>query len=184
MKKQFGSILAVSAIILGLVTILSVHYLKAPGTNTPQTVNRWASAVKISGLSELKKKSDTIVEVIGSDKTLEIDYKGTTSFVTTVEVADIIKGDKNLKEIKLIQMSDDVTPKNGEKLLMFLRKGVDNPDCYVPVGSGQGIYKVVKSNSKKSTSDEQVIEPQSLVNEDILKDLKGNYKDVKSKLVE
>lgn len=40
--------------------------------------------------------------------------------------------------------------KNNERLLMFLRKGIDNPDCYVPVGTSmKGIYRISENKTNR-----------------------------------
>lgn len=61
---------------------------------------------------------------------------------------------------------------------MFLKKGTDNKDCYIPVGGGQGIYKIIEN--KKTNN--RTLEAQSLYNENILNDLKGNYDDLRKSL--
>jgi len=177
-------------LLLGLGTVLLFRNLQCfePSLETESQANNNSSVKRISGLPELKNESDTIVEIVGTDKYKVIDYKGAQSIITTVKVLSVIKGDKNLKEAKIIQLYGEMTPKNGEKLLMFLRKGIDNPDCYVPIGSGQGIYKIVQSKTKDNSSNNSlnnmILEPQSMVNDDILKDLTGDFETIKKKLSE
>lgn len=190
MNKNKKGILAVSIFILALGTVFIRQNLKTSNSNIKTDVkpNISFSGKIISGLPELKSKADTIVEIIGTDNSKVFDYKGVSSTITTVTVTNVLKGDKKLNEINIIQLTGEITPENGQKLLLFLRKGIDNPDCYVPIGAGQGIYKIVQSKSKVNSLDSNlsnmVIEPQSIVNDDILKDLSGNYEDVKKKLSE
>ena len=190
MKKKVIVILSVFLLALGIVSLKQNFNTKTDTSKLQSTSTTKVSSIKLSGLSELKSKSEIIVEIIGTDKCKTIDYKGATSRVTTVKVTDVIKGDKKLNEINIIQMDGEVRPENGQKLVMFLRKGVDNPDCYVPIGSTQGIYKIVpakfntssKVNSANSTTGNMILEPVSVGNDDILKDLSGNYADIKNKL--
>jgi len=171
--------LAATAVILGLVTVLILPFYKAK--QQEKAYNRGKGSLEeIAGLAELKSDSDIIVEVLVTDKSKERDYKGLKAIITTLKVNHVIKGDKDIKEINILQLDWETIPKNGEKLLLFLTKGIDNPDCYIPIGAGQGIYKIVKSNS----NDKMVIEPHSLVNNKILKDLSGDYEEVKKKLAE
>ncbi|MBC8059074.1 MAG: hypothetical protein H7Y18_00205 [Clostridiaceae bacterium] len=192
MRKKL--IVLTSVIIIGLgIGLVKQNFNATTANSKSQTItNTEFTTLKLTGLSDLKNRTETIVKIIGTDKYKTIDYKGAPFIITTVKIVDVIKGDKKLNEINIIQHDGDVTPKNGETLLMFLRKGVDNPDCYIPIGLGQGIYKVVpaKSNTKSSvdslisTSDSMILEPQSIVNDDILKDLNGSYKDVRNRLAQ
>ncbi|MPQ44865.1 hypothetical protein [Clostridium tarantellae] len=135
-----------------------------------------ASYEEIPSLSVLKSNSDIIVEIIGTDIIENRDYKNVSVKISTVKILETIKGNIKENEIKILQDADlDITPKKDEKLLMFLKKGIDNKDCYIPVGGGQGIYKIIEN--KKTNN--RTLEAQSLYNENILKDLKGNYDDLK-----
>jgi len=150
-------------------------------TNKPKATYE-ASYPTIKGLDELKKESTTIVEVVGTDKYKIVDDKGIEGRVTTVKVTDVLKGDKNLTEINIIQaegMDTEVPPANGEKLLMFLRNGVPVGEfkmLYVPLGGTQGIYKIKVKDNKK------YFDYHCMKNSSILKELSGNYEDVKLKI--
>ncbi|WP_294188677.1 hypothetical protein [uncultured Clostridium sp.] len=72
---------------------------------------------------------------------------------------------------------------------MFLRKGIDNPDCYVPVGTSmQGIYRISENKTNRQSyslndSTTTILEPydSSFTNKNIMNDLSINYKNFKSK---
>lgn len=152
------------------------------------------SIKNIKNLTELKNAAKVIAEVEGTNKIEKINYKGLSCIVSTVRVKEIIKGDKSLKEIKVLQVENlDIPPQNGQRLLMFLSKEADefghedNPDCYGVVGAGQGIYILedagTGNNSITSSDDNITLKPQAIENKDILKELKnGSYKDIKNKL--
>jgi hypothetical protein len=180
-KKLVLSQSAASILICSIAFIVDKNY-NVQNKLTQATIKSptaEANYIKIPNLSELKKQSELIVEVIVTDKKEIRDYKGIPITITIANVKEVLRGNTDSKELKILQDSKaDVNIKNGENLLMFLKKGVDNPDCYIPVGSGQGIYKIVKGLAKDGLE----LTPQSLVNEDILKDLKGNYSDIKSNL--
>lgn len=189
-KKMYllGSLVIVSGgLLLGLYAISSEKVENKVENKIENKVLKDGSITKIQDLGQLKKDSNIIVEVIGTNENRVIDYKGVSCIITKVRVTDVIKGDKELKELNIIQVENvDVPPVDGEKLLMFLGKGKDNEGCYFPVGAGQGIYKIsTETNTqptKKALTIDEKIEPQSIVNDSILNDLKGNYKDIKEKL--
>ncbi|MGL4570006.1 MAG: hypothetical protein ACRCVJ_02935 [Clostridium sp.] len=99
--------------------------------------------IKIEGIEELKNNSSTIVKATGTNKNRETNYKGINCIITTLTVDEVIKGDKKLKNIEIIQVKDiDSTPKENEKLLLYLREGEDNKGVFVPVGGNQGIFPI------------------------------------------
>lgn len=146
---------------------------------------------EVSSLDQLKTDADIIVEAIGTDIVEERDYKGINVKVSIIKVSEVIKGDIKETELKILQDAEtDTIPKKNERLLMFLKKGIDNKDCYIPVGGGQGIYRVVENKQSEqnnvrlasTNSSNFILEPQSLQNDKILKDLKGDYEQVKKML--
>ena len=186
-------------VIIGIIACLGggIFYLNN-SNKTENKTNQLESSVQSNGikvditpienLNALKAKSDLIIECEGTSIQEKRDYKGIPSIITTVKVKEVFKGDKDIKEVKVIQMENvDVQPKDGEKLVMFLMKGdgIDNPDCYGVVGAGQGIYIIDNDKSKKSTLNSEsstTLKPQAIKNENILKELSGEYKDLKTKL--
>lgn len=199
MKKVVISTIILTAIVTAGVSFkMNVNSTKTAATKNTETKAKMSASYKyISGLEELKNSADTIIEAEGTDQYELIDYKGVTHRKTIVKVLDVIKGDKQLKEIKFLQtegLEGDEPPVKGEKMLMFLRKGVDNPDSYVTFGGTQGIYKIVESNNtiqsidgsstNKNNKVNKQIKAHSMINDKILKDLNGNYDDVKKKLSE
>lgn len=180
MKKYILIIIAISAI-AGLIFIIG----NLNATPTQEKILSDGSIMKINGLDELKSNSSTIVQVVGTSNNRKIDYKDIDCMVTKVIVEDVIKGDKNLKEIEILQVAGvDVAPRDGEHLLMFLRDGEDNKGLFVPVGAGQGIYRIniTSSENPLNTLDNGYLEPQSIENKYILKDLTGSYASIKNKL--
>lgn len=154
-------------------------------TSQQQKIKQDASYKKIHGLAELKKQADIIAEVQGTEHYRFYDYAGIKMRITTVNVIDIIKGDKTLKELDIIQtegLDTEKPPTNGEHLLIFLRKSSDINNTYIPLGGSQGTYDIVKS-SKNGTDDYQ-LKPNSMVNDEIIKDLNGKYSDIKKKITE
>jgi len=142
-----------------------------------------ASYKKIDGLKELKEKGTTIVEVVGTDKYKIVDYKGIPFRVSTVKVTEVLKGDNQLSEINILQtegLDTEAPPANGEKLLMFLRDSGESVggfnSLYTPLGGSQGMYKIKVKNNKK------YLEPHYMINDTILKDLSGDFNDVKIKI--
>lgn len=196
MRKKFAVILALTGIIVTGIAISSLSTSKAETYKIVKSKPKAsASYIEIDGLKELKEKSDTIVEVEGTDEFELIDYKGVKMRKTTVKVSDVMKGDSNLKEIRVVQtegLESEAPPMKNEKLLMFLKRGVDITDSYVPIGGNQGIYRIVTKNTKKNNltprsltpNDDsiKIIRPTSLINNKILKDLNGNYNDIKHNL--
>lgn len=192
MIKKLSVVLALT----GIITTNTIMSTQPNKSNEPIKSRPKASAsyIEINGLKELKKKSDIIVEVEGTNEFELIDYKGITMRKTTLKVLDVIKGDPNLKEIKVAQtegIESEEPPMKNEKLLMFLKKGVDITDSYVPIGGNQGIYRIITKKTKKNSltprnivSDDstKIIRPTSLINNKILKDLNGNYTDIKNDL--
>jgi|GEM_PF-6335346 len=182
MHKKTILALSITLVLLGSIGFVIYENPKiltqSALVKTKSTKSR-ASYVKISGLPQLKNDSEIIVEATVTNKQETRDYKGVPVSITSVEVKDVLKGTTDSKELKILQDAQaDVTLKAGQTLLMFLKKGVDNPDCYVSIGGGQGIYQI----SKNKKNNELELSPQSLVNENIIKDLKGNYSDIKAKL--
>ena len=184
-KKIILSLLIASCICIGSIIFYSNHSnTKLVQVNQIELVKTAkGSIIQIKSLTELKNKAKVIVEVEGTGNIEKRDYKGLPCTISTVKVKEVLKGDRSLKEIKILQVENlDTPPQNGQKLLMFLSKDTDesghedNPDCYGVVGAGQGIYKIENTNSKST------LKPQATENEDILKELSGNYEDVKSKL--
>ncbi|WP_027632033.1 hypothetical protein [Clostridium hydrogeniformans] len=170
---------------VGFIIYKNTKISSPPNTDEIEKSSVHASIVKIKSLKELKDSSEVIAEIEVTDKQEKRDYKGIQVDIITVKVNEVIKGDIDSKELKILQDSNtDTIIKNGEKLLIFLKKGVDNPDCYVPVGGGQGLYIIENSNNYKSINAIQntILKPHSIENKDILKDLKGNYEDIKQKL--
>lgn len=57
-----------------------------------------------------------------------------------------------MKELNILQVNDvDKQIQEDEILVMFLKKGIDNTDCYVPVGTTcQGIYEFSYSPNSNS----------------------------------
>jgi len=187
MKKKT---LIIGIIFLGIVFSASLIYI-----NQNKSITKLdASYQKISGLEELKQRSDIIAEVQGTENYKFIDYSGIKLRITTVKVIEIIKGDKSLKEINIAQtegLDTEKPPQNSENLLIFLRKSPDINDTYIPLGGSQGTYDIVERNSGKSISsvdskNNSTIElkPNSIVNENIIKDLKENYSDIKKNLAD
>lgn len=175
-------------LLLGSTGVLCIKYLNT-GNETAKndnilevkTANVQAIYDEIPSLDKLKNDSDIIVEIVGTNRQEKVDYKGIPAVVTLVKVNEVIKGKIDSTELKIFQDSRvDIAPKDGEVLLMFLKKGIDNPDCYLPIGGGQGIYKILTDDTSKA----DVLRPQSLVNNNILNELKGKYKDVKLNLKE
>ncbi len=191
----------ISSILLLILVVCSVSLTKSKfSSNKTDEVNPKISASydAISGLDELKGKSDIIVEAESTGKYEFVDYKGVKMRKTTIKVLDVVKGDNKSKELKILQ-SENVEGEEpldkGEKVLIFLRKGIDFTDSYVPVGGSQGIYKIEQHNTTTQSLTESKIvsdnkgnnvnknlQPHSLVNKKILKDLSGNYDDIKKKL--
>ena len=192
MKKNLISSILIVCFIIGCINARTItnKVKDFVNKNIIPTHKMTASYEFISGLDELVKSADTIVEAEGTNKYELIDYKGITMRKTTVKVLDVIKGDKQLKELKFLQtegIKEEKPPVKGEKLLMFLRKGIDNPDSYVTFGGSQGIYNIVPSNSIKAGTDKndnanKHIEPSLMVNKKILQDLSGSYDEIKKKL--
>lgn len=141
---------------------------------------------KFASLDVLKNKADIIVKAQGTSKYKLKDYGGIEMRISTLTVLEVIKGDKALKEINLIQtegLDTEKPPVNGEILLLFLNKCSDLKDTYMPMGGSQGTYDIVSTS--KTTSDENTeIKPNSMVNEDVLKDLNGSYSDIKKKIAQ
>jgi len=197
-KKIIISILIITCICIGSATFyqnkstakqLQVNQNKIESIEI--TGKGEAKITLIKDLTEIKSKSDLIVEVEGTDKQEKRDYKGVLSIVTTLKVKEVFKGDKSLKEVKIIQIeSINTMPENGQKLVMFLKRGIDNPDCYAVIGNGQGIYKIENTGNKTTNSiskdgntvQSAILKPQAIENKNILKELSGNYEDVKNKL--
>ncbi|MCR6514476.1 hypothetical protein M4I33_06235 [Clostridium sp. LY3-2] len=185
-KKKIISIFVLGAVVIFggvLFKIKSNEFIKDSNTIgrelSIKNDKAHASYEEIPSLTVLKSESDLIVEIIGTDTIENRDYKDVPVKVSTVKVSEVIKGDIKENEIKILQDADlDITPKKDEKLLMFLKKGTDNKDCYIPVGGGQGIYKIIEN--KKTNN--RTLEAQSLYNENILNDLKGNYDDLRKSL--
>ncbi|WP_040210387.1 hypothetical protein [Clostridium polynesiense] len=179
-KKIFLSI-AVIGLLISCLIGFSIY--NNPNNDTKKTATK-ASILKIKNLQELKNSSDLIAEITVTDKQEKRDYKEIQVDVITVKINEIIKGKTDLKELKILQDSSaDTIIQNGQNLLIFLKKGIDNPDCYVPVGGGQGIYIIENTNSNlKSSNSITTLKPQSLENKEILKDLTGNYNDIKQTL--
>jgi hypothetical protein len=152
----------------------------------------------ITSLDQLKNMADIIVKVQGTSKYKLKDYGGITFRISTLTVIDVIKGDKALKEINLIQtegLDTEKPPVNGENLLMFLKKTPNIKDVYMPINGSEGTYDIVtttpnnlntsksKASNNQPTSDENTeIKPNSVVNENVLKDLKGSYSEIKKKI--
>jgi hypothetical protein len=183
-KKIIIGILTITCICVGSITFylsksttkqLQANQNKIESIETTSKGGAHAKIFLFKDLTEIKSESDLIVEVEGTDKQEKRDYKGAPSIVTTLKVKEVFKGDKSLKEVKIIQIeSINTVPENGQRLVMFLRRGVDNLDCYGVVGGGQGIYKI---ENKGAT-----LKPQAIENKNIIKELSGNYEDVKDKL--
>ncbi len=58
---------------------------------------------------------------------------------------------------------------------------------YISLGGSQGTYDIVNNSKLKNqiNAEENIeLKPNSMVNDDILKDLSGNYADIKKKLAE
>lgn len=53
---------------------------------------------------------------------------------------------------------------------------------YAVVGAGQGVYIISQQKNVKSSNDNVILKSQSLKNDSILKELSGNYDEVKNKL--
>lgn len=180
-KKLISGILLVSLVMSVVGCNKALDSASKNNETKPKIV---ASYEQISGLKELKDRADTIVEAEGTDNYELVDYKGIKMRKTVIKVIDVIKGDKQLKELKFLQsegVKGEEPIAKGEKVLMFLKKGVDNPDSYITFGGTQGIYKIVESTSK-SNSVTKHLEPHSMVNNKILKELNDNYYDLKEKL--
>lgn len=176
MNKKIAFSVIVILLFLGGFMLYKNHGLLGRSTEVKESLPRGQAIYeKIPDLNQLKEDSDIIVEVnVTNDKKMR-DYKGVSAAITTVKIKEVIKGNLDTDKLNILQDTNaDVTITSGQRLLMFLRKGIDNPDCYIPVGGGQGIYEI--------NNDELKLSPQSIENENILKDLKGNYSDVKSKL--
>lgn len=193
MKKIIISIAIITGIAIGSIALYT-HYSNVNNINAQHKaitqVN--GSIYKFKDLTELKSKSDTIVEVAGTGQYKNMDYKGVPAIISTVTVNQVFKGDKSLKEIKILQVANlDVPPQKGQRLLMFLRKDQENlPDHpYAVVGAGQGIYIItgtINNNNKlsntSSNSGNVTLQPQAITNDNILKDLRGNYDYIKNTL--
>ncbi|AAO36033.1 hypothetical protein K144313037_13150 [Clostridium tetani] len=197
MIKKISVILALT----GVINTNSALSTPPSKVNEPIKPKASASYMEIDGLKELKAKSDIIVEVEGTDKFELIDYKGIKMRKTTVKILDVMKGNPTLKEITVVQtegLESEEPPMKNEKLLMFLRKGIDITDSYVPIGGNQGIYKIITKKTKKNSMTPKklphlnapkddaikIVTPTSLINNKILRDLNGNYDDIKKKLIE
>jgi len=175
------------SIILGICICLVCTVLYINNFNKVSNESSFSDPTKIladiyqfKDLNEIKSNSDLIAEVEGTNIQETREYKGTDAIITTVKVKEVFKGDKSIKNVKVIQMKDyDVPPKKGEKLVVFLSKGIDNPDCYSVRGAGQGIYRIINSKSNK-----EVIKSQSMANKSILKELGEDYENAKKKLSE
>lgn len=167
------------SILLGISLIYTVNKNTIAKSNSKLKFE--ASYKKINGLDELKKQATIIAEVEGTESYKLMDYSGITARISTVNVIDIVKGDKSLKQINIIQtegLDTEKPPVKGEKLLIFLRKSQDIKDTYIPLGGSQGTYNMV------TASDNIQLKPNSMVNNDILRDLNGKYSDVKKKLAQ
>ncbi|MEG2194811.1 MAG: hypothetical protein RRY11_08385 [Terrisporobacter sp.] len=126
---------------IGMV-LITIVVLLTSDTNK-ESIMKDGEIIKIEGIEELKNNSSTIVKATGTDKNREINYKGINCIITTLTVDEVIKGDKKLKNIEIIQVRDiDSTPKENEKLLLYLREGEDNKGVFVPVGGNQGIFPI------------------------------------------
>ena len=194
MKKIIAGVLIASSICVGLIIVYSNNSnIKPIQANQPELVETSKGSIdNIKNLTELKNKAKVIAEVEGTGKIEKRDYKGLPCTISTVKVKEILKGDKSLKEIKILQVENvDTPPQNGQKLLIFLSKDTDeygnedNPDCYGVVGAGQGIYILDDSTTKginSAVKSEGIVKPQAIENKDILKELSGKYEDIKNKL--
>ncbi|NMM65868.1 hypothetical protein HBE96_25150 [Clostridium sp. P21] len=186
---------------IGCLSLTSKFNVKNVQANQSNQISQDASYKKIHGVKELKSKSNLIAEVEGTNKYKIIDDKGIKFRVTTVKVQEVIKGDKQLKEFSIIQtegLSTEKPPQNGEKLLMFLRKSLNMENTYIPLGGSQGTYDIttITNPSKSSTNniesmnntqnkdENKKLIPNEMVNDEILKDLSGNYSDIKKNLAQ
>jgi len=174
-----------AAAMFALVLVLSIPLFKNISNkikgNGDKKIIVNGSIMEMRNLNELKRFSDTIVEVEGTKEYKIIDYNGIPSRLSTVKVKEVFKGDKNLKELKIIQVENlDVPPKNKQKLLMFLHTDRDNlqDHPYGVIGAGQGIYLI----ENDTNTQHKVLKPQAIRNDALLQELSGNYEDVKNKL--
>jgi len=177
MKKA----LIIVSIILCMCII--VFKLSTAGTKVKPIMKSSASYTKINGLDELKQLSSTIVEIVGTGKYKIVDYKGIPMRVSTLKVTEVLKGNNQLTEISIMQtegLETETPPAKGEKLLLFLRDSREPEgqfkSCYVPLGGGQGMYKIKVKDNKKH------LEVHCMKNDVILKDLSGDYDEVKLKI--
>lgn len=196
-KKKILFVLAVVFITSGLIyknkssqDIVNNPTVEA-GTLNVENKTSQALYDEVSSLDQLKTDANIIVEAIGTDIVEERDYKGINVKVSIIKVSEVIKGDIKETELKILQDAEtDTIPKKNERLLMFLKKGIDNKDCYIPVGGDQGIYRVVENKQSEqnnvrlasTNSSNFILEARSLQNDKILKDLKGDYEQVKKML--
>ena len=174
MKKV---ILFMAAAIIIIAVLFGIYEYKKYVRDSNESIKTVTNGTitKIKDLSELKSKSDLIAEVTGTDKYKIIDYKGMKARISTVKVNEVFKGSIESGEINIIQIEDlDVMVENNQKLLLFLRKDRENmkENPYAVVGTGQGIY-IIDQHGK--------IKPQSINNENIMKELSGSYDKVKER---
>lgn len=181
-----------SLIIFSLIFILcisgvfTVHANYNKGISSKSNsiaADKWkASITNIKGIKELKNASTTIIEAVASGEIERRDYNGLPAVISKLHVRAVFKGDKRLNTIKLFQIDKfDKALIPNRRFILFLKEGADNPDCYVVIGgTSQGIYEI------EDHGDANIIVPfdDTVKNEALIKDLQGNYENVKDKLLD
>lgn len=192
MKKKLilGTLLFVA-----IITSISWSKFKNSGKVTSNPKNMYTqqnkpspSIPKIKNLSELKKHSDVIAEVTVNDIKEEKYDNKLPIIISEVTVTNSIKGAEKGQVLKIIQYKNlEKVISNGENLLMFLRKGQNNPDSYVPIGTTvQGIYEIIKDESTNKSmftgkfKDTIKQYDDTIINEELLKEVSENYINLKN----
>ncbi|MDT8719712.1 hypothetical protein IAI10_24055 [Clostridium sp. 19966] len=180
MKKC--SVISSLMLALCIIGIVIVHFNYNKNMNN-QSIGASAKKVNksvksINGLSELKNTATTILEATPTGETETRDYNGLPAIISKLTVINVFKGKKDLKNIKILQIQEfDKKVEQNHKLLLFLREGIDNPDCYVVIGdTSQGIYEIISNGSENTVK----AFDEANSNNSILKDLSGNYENLKT----
>lgn len=113
-----------------------------------------SSHTRMTSFADLKSQSDLIVEVTGTDKYEEKKSDYIAFNLCTVNVKEAIKGTVSTSNLQvLLDIDIDPLPEANNTYLMFLKKETSGSNTYyIPVGYGQGIYKLTNGSSTSNSS--------------------------------